>query len=379
MSVFSRFPARKINWLTSSFLIFSALTALIGTPLYLYHFGLDVFQVALFVFYVFATGLSITLGYHRLFAHRAFKAKKPVKLFTLIFGACAFENSVLDWASDHRRHHKHVDHEEDDPYSISKGLFWAHMGWLFFKLREDEDFSNVPDLEKDKWVRWQHRWVQLIAVVVGMVLPAILGFLWNGWSGALGAFLLAGVTRVVFVQHGTFCINSLCHSIGSRPYCSNTSARDSGIMALVTFGEGYHNFHHTFQHDYRNGVDKWAYDPTKWTIWLLSKFGLTYDLRRVGQERIVLAQMREARIQAEKLLEQKQDQQPFLCAQREAASRILAEQYRKLLASYTELEHAISERAEVCPKMLARWRRQTQELMDHLAHISLLERSAAFA
>jgi len=303
-SVSFRIPFNKVSWVTSSFLIGTLLIAVIGAPLYIWKFGLDVFQIGLFLFMTMATGFSITLGYHRLFSHLAFKAKWPVKLATLLFGAAAFENSVLMWSCEHRRHHKHVDQDED-PYDISKGFFWAHIGWLLFKLNPDPPYDNVLDLKKDPLVMWQHRNVHLIAVVVGFVFPTLLGFFWNGWVGALGGFLLGGVLRVVFVQHCTFFINSACHTIGSRPYSSRCSARDSWIMALFTFGEGYHNYHHEFQQDYRNGVKPWQFDPTKWIIWLLSKVGLAEGLRRVSEDRILLAEITETRRRLESKLEHK--------------------------------------------------------------------------
>ena len=232
-----------------------------------------------------ATGFSITLGYHRLFSHATFRAKLPVRLFTLIFGAAAFENSVLMWASEHRRHHKHVDHDED-PYDITKGFFHAHIGWLLFKLWPQPPFDNVADLKKDRLVMWQHRYIHLLAVVMSFGLPALLGGLWDGWAGALGGFLIGGVAKVVVLQHGTFLINSACHTIGRQPYSTRCSARDSFLLALFTGGEGYHNFHHEFQHDYRNGVKPWQWDPTKWLIWSLSKLGLTSGLRRAPAELI---------------------------------------------------------------------------------------------
>ena len=209
--MFSRIPFNRVNWITSSFLIGTLLLTLTAVPAYLWRFGIDWFQVVLFFVMFCACGFSITLGYHRLFSHLSFQAHWSVKLFTLIFGAGAFENSALMWCCEHRTHHKHVDHDED-PYDISKGLFHAHVGWLLFKLRPDITYDNVPDLRKDKLVMWQHRNVQLIAVVVAFVLPAVLGYFWGGWSSALGGFLLAGVARVVALQHATFCINSLCHT-----------------------------------------------------------------------------------------------------------------------------------------------------------------------
>jgi stearoyl-CoA desaturase (delta-9 desaturase) len=182
-----------------------------------------------------------------------------------------------------------VDHD-DDPYCISKGFFHAHIGWLLFKLNNEEPYDNVADLQKDKLICWQDRYVQWIAVIVSFGLPAVLGFLWNGWLGALGAFLIAGVTRIVVLQHCTFLINSACHTMGRQPYSKKCSARDSFLLALFTMGEGYHNYHHEFQHDYRNGVKPWQFDPTKWIIWTLSKFGLTRNLRRVPAEKILSAE-----------------------------------------------------------------------------------------
>lgn len=287
--MFSRIPLARVNWTTSSFLIGTFLLTLTVVPIYLWYFGLDWFQITLFCTLLLATGFSITLGYHRLFSHLAFRAALPVRLFVIIFGAGAFENSVLLWASEHRRHHKHVDHEED-PYDISKGFFHAHIGWLLFKLFPHPPFDNVADLKKDRLVMWQHRHIHLLGVAVSFLMPAALGALWNGWTGALGGFLISGVTRVVVIQHCTFLINSACHTIGRQPYSTRCSARDSLLMAILTFGEGYHNYHHEFQHDYRNGVKPWQWDPTKWIIWFLSKMRLTSQLRKVAPETVRSAQ-----------------------------------------------------------------------------------------
>jgi stearoyl-CoA desaturase (delta-9 desaturase) len=364
----SRIPFDRVNWTTSSFLIGTALIALIGVPIYLFNFGIDWFQVTMFFVYLTATMMSITVGYHRLFSHLAFKAKMPVKLFTLIFGACAFENSCLNWSSDHRRHHKHVDHDED-PYDISKGFFWAHIGWLLFKLNPEPPMDNVPDLRKDKLVMWQHRWVHWIGFFVGLVLPALFGALWNysqgavAWHGALGGFLIAGVARVVVAQHCTFFINSLCHTVGRQPYSTKHSARDSAIMAVLTFGEGYHNYHHEFQHDYRNGVKPWQWDPSKWTIWTLSKIGLAEGLRRVPDSKILLAEMHEARRRGELILEQMRNSGPGVCERTTAA---VSEAVERLAANYHELEKAMADRVQLSREALNRWQSETRLLMRQL-------------
>lgn len=287
-----RIQSKLINWPNSLFLVGTLLITLTAVPAYLWRHGLDWFQVALFLLYFAATGLSITLGYHRLFSHLSFKASWPVRFLTLVFGAAAFENSALMWAADHRRHHKHVDHDED-PYNISKGFFHAHVGWILYKGMPETTLEGVKDLERDALVRWQHRYYVLIAIVAGFGLPALLGAWWGGATGALGGFLIAGVARTVFVNHMTFCINSWSHTWGRRPYSTQCSARDSALLAWFTFGEGYHNFHHAFQHDYRNGVKWWQFDPTKWSIWLLEKVGLVRGLRRVPEETILLAEIAE--------------------------------------------------------------------------------------
>ncbi len=301
--MFKNIPFNRVEWVTSGFLIVTALLTFTAVPAYLWHYKWDWFLFWVFLFYYLSTGMSITLGYHRLFSHKAFRAKWPVKLFVLLFGAAAFENSALWWSSGHRNHHKHVD-TDDDPYDITKGFFWAHMGWLMFRLKPEAPLDNVQDLKKDRMVMWQHNWVHPISFLVSFIIPTLIGYGYARYTGnlsplagALGGFLIPGVLRVVMVQHATFCINSLCHMIGTRPYSTSHTGRDSWIAAIFTMGEGYHNYHHEFQWDYRNGVKPWQLDPSKWFIWALSKVGLASDLKQVPQERILLAETRETRRQ----------------------------------------------------------------------------------
>ncbi len=368
----SNIPFDRVNWETSSFLIATFFTAIIGTPLYIAFFGIDFFMIAMFVLYFLATGMSITLGYHRLFAHKAFKASKPVKLFTLIFGACAFEDSALDWSSDHRDHHKHVDHEHDDPYSISKGFFFAHIGWIFFKLYP-RPLANVADLKKDPLVMWQHKYHRQIGMFFGLVIPTLIGYLHlGGWEGALGGFLIIGVARLVAVHHCTFLINSLCHTIGNRPYDTSTSARDSWLMAIFTFGEGYHNYHHSFQHDYRNGVKPWQWDPTKWAIWTLSKLGLATDLRTVSDERIILAELREVKEQTEAQISNESDLKLSSPTCKEAYEKLL-EISKSLSDGYGELEKAAGERIALSREKLTYWRDEIAKAHAQLSQFQDLQ------
>jgi stearoyl-CoA desaturase (Delta-9 desaturase) len=348
-NMFPRFPFHRVHWLVSSFLIGTLFLAVTAVPWYLWTFGIDPFLIGLFFFMLGACGFSITLGYHRLFSHLTFQAHWLVRFFTVVFGAGAFENSVLLWACEHRSHHKHVDHD-DDPYCISKGLFYAHMGWLMFKLKPEPQFENVGDLKKDPLLVWQDRYIHLLAVLVAFVFPAVVGYLWGGWKEALGAFLIAGVLRVVVLQHATFCINSLCHYIGSQPYSSKCSARDSWLLAIVTLGEGYHNYHHEFQHDYRNGVKPWQIDPTKWLIWTLSKLGLVGKLRRVPAEKILLAELAEAQRRLEQTLAR-----PGLT---ETASAYLANAYHRLMQIAQQWTERKAQQLEVTREMLTELRRE---------------------
>ena len=350
-----RLPSARINWTNSAFLISTAIISVTAVPWYLWHYHADAFQLGMFAFFSIATGLSITLGYHRLFAHKAFEASWPVRLLTLMFGAAAFENGALNWVSDHRRHHKHVDGAED-PYDISQGFWYAHMGWILFKVDPEPPMDNVADLRKDPLVSFQDRFYIPIAVILGFVIPAALGWMHGGVIGAWGGFLLAGVARVTAVQHMTFFINSLCHTLGSRPYSDRCSARDSWLMALFTFGEGYHNYHHEFQHDYRNGVKWWQWDPTKWSIWTLEKLRLASGLRRVTEEKILLSQLAEARRRLDERLACRvtplQGRMRLLLQNSGTKLNHLGERWAALKAEYAEktdlqVEHARAALAEI--------------------------------
>ncbi len=372
--LFSNIPFERVNWTTSSFLIGTAFLAVTAVPAYIYFFGLSWFNVALFFVMSVFTAMSITLGYHRLFSHFAFQAKWPVKLFTLIFGAAAFENSVLMWASEHREHHKHVDHD-DDPYSINKGFFHAHIGWLLFKLHNDAPYTNVSDLQKDPLVRFQDRYVQWIAVIVGFVMPAALGALVSGgWVGALGGFLFGGILRVVAVQHCTFFINSACHTLGSRPYSDRCSARDSLLMAVFTMGEGYHNYHHEFQHDYRNGVKPWQWDPTKWTIWTLSKLGLAGGLRTVPSEKILLAEIAQTQKQLEAKLEARSASLPeSTLTLLQASQNYLTELNTRWAARRREYAKATEQTLENSREAMQEMREEIKMAIAHLKFVRTIE------
>ena len=274
------------NFPNIAFLLGTFLIALVGTPWHIIARGLGWPEVITCVALWLAVGISVTAGYHRLFTHRTYQAVWPVRLFYLVFGAAAFENSVLNWAADHRVHHSNVDHERD-PYNIQKGFWWAHIGWIFFRS-EPIPRTVVRDLYDDPLVRWQHRWYKELGVAVAVGIPLAVGL---ATGRVLGCLLIGGVLRVVISHHGTFFINSLCHMVGRQPYSREHSARDSAVMAVLAFGEGYHNYHHSFPFDYRNGIKRWHFDPAKWMIFGLSRLGLARDLRRASDAAILKAKI----------------------------------------------------------------------------------------
>ena len=250
---------------------------MIGLPAYAYYYDFSWLDWTMFVVLYIVTGLGITVGYHRLLAHRSFTCPDWVKTMLLIAGGWALQNTGLKWASDHIRHHARCDKEED-PYNALRGFWYSHCGWLFYRdPNRDEKYASR--LKQDPVVLWQEKYYIPI-VLSGLILPFVVGFLYNGWVGGVGCFLLAGVGRTFFVLNSTFCINSVCHLWGAQPHGHSDSSRDSWLVSLITFGEGYHNYHHMYQSDYRNGPKWYNFDPSKWLIFAMSKMGLASSLRR---------------------------------------------------------------------------------------------------
>lgn len=301
------------NWLNTLFLGGTLAAALVAVPWHLAVNGFVWKEWLAFGVMTFLCGTAISLGYHRLFSHRAFKASLPVRLFGVLFGAANFENSVLQWGSDHRIHHRHCDDLEKDPYAIGKGFWWAHWGWVM--EGENRPIQNVADLEKDPLVVWQHRHIFPIGAAVAL-LPLLLA---RSWREALGLAIVAVLLRIVVNHHTTFFINSMAHMIGRRPYNEATSARDSWILAPLTYGEGYHNFHHTWQWDYRNGVKWWQWDSTKWILLGLEHLGLVKELRRVDPAALDRA---EVAVEQARLARRLAEASPLQARLEEAARRL---------------------------------------------------------
>ncbi len=272
---------KRIDPVNSIFLLVMHIVAVIGAVYMVQNFDWRTLVLALV--WGAMCGLAITGGYHRLFSHPTYKANAFLRAFYLFFGAASVQNSALKWSADHRVHHSKTD-TDTDPYNIRRGFWWAHIGWVLFKTNASKtDMSVVSDLKKDPLIRFQDKYYIWIALVSGALAPALIGALWGDFMGGL---LIAGALRLVVEWHSTFSVNSFTHMFGDRPFCSKGSARDSWLVAFITFGEGYHNYHHRFPIDYRNGVRWYQFDPTKWFVWTMSKIGVTTDLRRTPPERM---------------------------------------------------------------------------------------------
>jgi stearoyl-CoA desaturase (delta-9 desaturase) len=245
------------------------------------------------VFYLFS-GLGIAMGFHRYFTHGSFKSKRAFKIALGIAGSMAIEGPILDWVSDHRRHHKYSD-KEGDPHSpwrfgedwkaLTKGMVWAHMGWLFDRdITSHQKYS--PDWLADKdIVRVNKMFAPLVALT--LVLPAVIGGLWTGsWMGAVIAFFWASLVRVSFLHHVTWSINSICHTFGKREFEARDKSKNVAWLAVLSFGESWHNLHHADPTCARHGVFKGQIDIAARGIWLAEKLGWVYNVRWPDETRL---------------------------------------------------------------------------------------------
>jgi stearoyl-CoA desaturase (delta-9 desaturase) len=286
------------------FVIVPFLAVLAAVPL-AWGWGLGWTDIALaFVFYMIS-GLGITVGFHRYFTHAAFKTGRPLRIALAIAGTLAVEGPVITWVSDHRRHHAFSD-KEGDPHSpwrfgtstgaLMKGLFWAHLGWLFDTELTNKD-KYAPDLVADKDIA---RISRLFPVIAGasVFAPAILGGLitWS-WVGALTAFFWASLIRIALLHHVTWAINSICHTIGERPYASRDKSANFWPLALLSFGESWHNSHHADPTCARHGVRRGQLDISARVIWAFEKLGAASAVRWPKQERFAKLEIKKLGVQ----------------------------------------------------------------------------------
>ena len=274
-TVSARRETPSIDYWLMGFLMLTPVIGIVGTAVYTWVNGFALWMPLLALGMYAAVGLSICAGYHRFFSHKSYEAARPVQIFYAVFGAMAAQNSILWWSSAHRTHHQYVDRDWD-PYSITRGFWWAHILWIFHRHDAPDVEGNAKDLLANPIVRWQNRWYKVLVIAGGFGVPTLIGAL---FGDAIAGLLWGGFLRLVVVHHTTFFVNSLAHYVGRPTYNAEVSARDNWAVALLTLGEGYHSFHHRFPADFRNGIRWYHWDPAKWFIATLHTVGLASDLR----------------------------------------------------------------------------------------------------
>jgi stearoyl-CoA desaturase (delta-9 desaturase) len=270
--------------------------ALIGAAPIAWGWGMSWLDVAMFLTLYVISGLGIGTGFHRYLTHGAFKAKRWLRIVLAVAGSLAIEGAPTQWVADHRRHHAYSD-REGDPHSpwrygesfwgLTKGLWYAHVGWLFRReLSNRERFA--PDLVADRDLR---RIDALFPLFVGLSagLPAVIGGLatWS-WQGALSGFFWAGLVRIGLLHHVTWSINSICHVYGERPFETRDGDKASNFwpLAILSFGESWHNLHHADPTCARHGVDRGQIDINARLIWIFERFGWVSQVRWPRADRL---------------------------------------------------------------------------------------------
>jgi stearoyl-CoA desaturase (Delta-9 desaturase) len=253
-------------------------------------------DVIIFLVAYILTGLGVTVGFHRLFTHRSFKTYKPIRATLAILGSAAIEGPVTAWVADHRKHHDFSD-QLGDPHSphvehghgfngALRGLFHAHVGWLFIHTHRGAKERYARDLRADPMMMKIDR-LFLVWAIGGLAACFLAGWLVGGTlKSGLTGLLWGGGVRMLVVHHVTYSINSICHFAGRRGFDTPDESRNVWWLAPFTFGESWHNNHHAFPTSARHGLRRWQFDPSAGVIWTLEKLGLAWDVVRISPERM---------------------------------------------------------------------------------------------
>jgi stearoyl-CoA desaturase (delta-9 desaturase) len=272
-------------------IIYPAILLTLGI-IYSSSYSIGWLEISLFWLGYYVSNITVGIALHRLWSHNSYKTTKFVEFILAILSAGVLQGPAIAWASDHYKHHTYTD-KDLDPHTPLKyknriqGFLWSHIGWMLYK-----DFDNKPidtitmkKLGGNKILIWQLKNYWKLVFFMQAIPPFILGYLITGTVlGGYAGFLFIGLGRC-FQQHITFCVNSICHFWGTQKY-TNGSARDVWWLGLLLLGENWHNFHHAFPTDYRNGVKWYQFDVHKWIIYLMSKVGLAWDLQATADVRI---------------------------------------------------------------------------------------------
>lgn len=254
-----------LSWINVGFFGAFHLVAISLAP---HYFSWSALGVALFLHWLLG-GIGICLGYHRLLSHRSFRVPRVLEYAIATLGSLAIQGGPIFWVSGHRQHHAHTEHINDDPYSAQRGFWWSHILWIFYPCPEYFDAKhyrkNAPDLARQPFYRWLDRYFLMLQIPLAAALYAI-----GGWS-----FVVYGIfVRAVILWHSTWLVNSASHLWGYRTFESDDGAQNLWWVSLLTYGEGWHNNHHSYPHVAKSGFRWWEIDVTWWAICLLKHMGL---------------------------------------------------------------------------------------------------------
>ncbi|MBM7775962.1 stearoyl-CoA desaturase (delta-9 desaturase) [Actinokineospora baliensis] len=287
-------PAGRAELVTIRLFLIIPFLALVAVVPAVWGWGIGWTEIAVGAGFYVVSGLGITVGYHRYFTHGAFKANRALRVALAVAGGLAAQGSVITWVADHRRHHAFSDREGDphspwlfgtSPLALAKGFWHAHMGWLFGSDRTNVE-RFAPDLAADPDIRAVDRLFPLW-VVLSVGLPGVLvGLITWSWWGLLTGFLWAGLARVAFLHHITWSVNSICHMVGDRPFTSRDKSANFWPLAILSFGESWHNLHHADPTSARHGVRRGQFDISARVIWLFEKAGWARNVRWPDERRL---------------------------------------------------------------------------------------------
>lgn len=271
----------------------------IGAVVHAWGWGIGWSEVGIMLVMYLLTGFGVTIGYHRLFTHKSFKAGPVVTSILGVLGSMSVEGRLIRWVAFHRAHHQHSDHAED-PHSphghgggikgVLVGFYRAHMGWMLDTSDHGLE-KYVVDLQKDRLVR---RISDLFPLwfALSLIIPTVIGGLISmTWTGALLGLVWGGFVRILMVHHITWSVNSVCHLWGTRPFRSHDESRNNVIVGVLALGEGWHNNHHAFPTSARHGLRWWQFDASYIVIWAMSKLGLVWDVKIPSAERMAAKRM----------------------------------------------------------------------------------------
>lgn len=287
-----KYPAQSIRWRSAFVHTYITVTGVIGAYYALRYAQWGTLAWA-YVVYVMGM-LGATVGHHRLWSHRTFKATTPLRIILMLFTCVAMQNDVWHWALEHRCHHKWTD-TDADPHNSKRGLFYSHWGWLWLHPHPDQqkkaETIDISDLKADPVLQFQHKWYWPLAFTCCYIVPVLVPvYLWgedvyiSWWSTAM---------RYMLSLHLTWLINSIAHVFGDKPYDSSVSAVQNPLCSIATLGEGWHNYHHTFPQDYKTSEIPYLFNFSTVFIDFFAWLGWAYDLKQTSTETIERAKAKQ--------------------------------------------------------------------------------------